>query len=102
ALAQNWHDTLAAAPPERIPALLRGAARRRDQHPQRLVAIAADLAGTVAALADYDAGAENPELVSGAAVREGKLAFVFAGNGAQWPAMGRYAYHASPAFRAAV
>jgi acyl transferase domain-containing protein/NADPH:quinone reductase-like Zn-dependent oxidoreductase/acyl carrier protein len=101
-LAQSWRDTLAAAPPEHAAALLRGAARRRDQQPQRLVALGADQGETVAALADYAAGAETPAVITGTAVRDGKLAFVFAGNGAQWPAMGRDAYRASAAFRNAV
>jgi phthiocerol/phenolphthiocerol synthesis type-I polyketide synthase C len=101
-LAQNWHDTLAAAPAERAPALLRAVARCRDQHPQRLVALGEDQAGMVAALADFIAEADSPAVITGTAVREGKVAFVFSGNGAQWPGMGRYAYHASPAFREAV
>ena len=41
-------------------------------------------------------------MVSGTALREAKLAFVFSGNGAQWPEMARGAYRASAAFRAAV
>ena len=102
ALAQNWHDTLAAAPAERVPALLRAVARRRDQHPQRLVALGEDQAETVAALADFIAGADSPAAIAGTAVRDGKLAFVFSGNGAQWPEMGRQTYHASPAFREAI
>ena len=101
-LAQRWHDRLAEAAPEETPALLRSVARRRDQHPQRLVALGADRAETVAALADFTAGADHPAVIAGTAVREGKLAFVFAGNGAQWSGMGRDAYHASAAFRAAV
>jgi phthiocerol/phenolphthiocerol synthesis type-I polyketide synthase C len=101
-LAQNWHDTLVTAPAERTPALLRATARRRDQHPQRLVALAEDQAGLIAALAGFNAEAESPAVITGTAVREGKVAFVFSGNGAQWPGMGRSAYHASPAFRAAV
>ena len=102
ALAQSWHDTLAAAPAEHAPALLRAVARRRDQHPQRLVALGEDQAETVAALADFIAGADNPAAITGTAVRDGKLAFVFSGNGAQWPGMGRQTYHASPAFREAI
>jgi len=102
ALAQSWHDLLAAAPAEGAPALLRAGARHRDQHPQRLVALGEDRGGTIAALGDFIAGAENPAIITGTAVRDGKVAFVFSGNGAQWPAMGRYAYHASPAFREAV
>ncbi len=102
ALAQTWHETLATAPPERASALLRAVARRRDQHPQRLVALGETPAETVAALADFISGADSSEVISGTAVRDGKLAFVFSGNGAQWPEMGRQTYHASPAFRAVV
>ena len=102
ALAQRWHDTLAAAPAERASLLLRAAARRRDQHPERLVALGDTREETVAALADFVAGAETPSVVTGTAVRDGKLAFVFSGNGAQWPEMGCETYRASPDFRAAV
>src|SRR5216684_4004905 len=102
ALAQSWHDALAATPAERAPALLRAGARRRDQHPQRLVALGEDQAGMIAALGDFIADSDSPAVITGTAVREGKVAFVFSGNGAQWPGMGRYAYHASPAFREAI
>ena len=102
ALAQSWCDTLAAAPAERAPGLLRAAARRRDHHPQRLVALGADRDETLAALGDFIAGGETPAIIAGTAAREGKLAFVFAGNGAQFPGMGRHAYQANPAFRAAI
>ena len=102
ALAQSWHHTLAAAPVERTPALLRAGARCRDQHPQRLVALGEDQAGMIAALGDFIAGADSPAVITGTAVRDGKVAFVFSGNGAQWPGMGRYAYHASSAFREVV
>lgn len=101
-LAQKWRDTIAAAPPGRVPSILRAAARRRDQHPQRLVALTESLAETIAALDDFVAGAENPAVLHGTALREGKLAFVFAGNGAQWPDMGREAHRANPDFRECV
>ncbi|HEV8680877.1 MAG TPA: acyltransferase domain-containing protein, partial [Stellaceae bacterium] len=90
------------APPERAPVLLRAAARRRDQHPQRLVALGDNKTEILAALADFVAGAETPAAISGTAVRDGKLAFVFSGNGAQWPEMGRQTYHVSAAFRTAI
>jgi len=102
ALAEGWSERLAATPSARAPALVRAGARRREQHPQRLVALDADRDGALDALAEFIAGADTSAIVTGTAVREGKLAFVFAGNGAQWPGMGRYAYHANPAFRAAV
>ena len=101
-LARTLARRLAAAAPEEVGPLLRSAARRRDHHPQRLVALGADRAETVAALADFAAGADNPAVSTGTALRDGKLAFVFAGNGAQWPGMGRDAYQASAAFRDAV
>ncbi len=102
ALAQSWHEALTAAPPDEAPALLRAVARRRDQHPERLVALGEDHDEIATALADFVAGADNPAVVTGTAVRDGKLAFVYAGNGAQWAEMGRQTYDASPAFRAAV
>src|SRR5229473_1299296 len=101
ALAQSWRETLAGTPAERAPALLRAAARRRDHHPQRLVVPTERQADTVAALGDFIAGADSA-VVSGTAVRDGKLAFVFAGNGAQWPGMAREAYRTSAAFRDAL
>jgi acyl transferase domain-containing protein/NADPH:quinone reductase-like Zn-dependent oxidoreductase/acyl carrier protein len=102
ALAESWHDALSAAPPGDAPALLRGAARCRDQHPERLVALGADQDEIVAALADFVTGTDNPAAVAGTAVRDGRLAFVYAGNGAQWATMGRQTYDASAAFRVAV
>src|ERR1051325_5991983 len=101
ALARSWHDTLAATPPERAPSVLR-AARRRDHHAQRLVAFGDDIAETVASLGEFVAGAANPAVVTGTALRDSKLAFVFSGNGAQWPGMGSKVYRASAAFRAAI
>src|SRR5438132_1534712 len=101
ALAQSWRDTLAGTPAEQAPALLRAAARRRDHHPQRLVVPTERQADTVAALGDFIAGAEIA-VVSGTAVRDGKLAFVFAGNGAQWSGMAQQAYCASAVFRDAI
>src|SRR5205814_7017202 len=76
-------------------------ARRRDHHTERLVVLGAEPAQTVAALGDFLAGADG-EAVAGTALREGKLAFVFSGNGAQWPGMARNAYQTSAAFREAV
>jgi acyl transferase domain-containing protein/NADPH:quinone reductase-like Zn-dependent oxidoreductase/acyl carrier protein/NADP-dependent 3-hydroxy acid dehydrogenase YdfG len=101
-LAQRWQATLAAATPERVPAMVRAAARGRDHHGERLVVLAGTPAATAAALADFAAGAEHPALVAGTAVRDGRLAFAFSGNGAQWPEMGRDAWRTSAAFRDAV
>ncbi|HEX6442119.1 MAG TPA: SDR family NAD(P)-dependent oxidoreductase, partial [Stellaceae bacterium] len=101
-LAQRWRETLAATPPKGAPALLRAAARRRDHHAQRLVALGENSAETLAALDEYLAGVANPAVITGTALRSGNLCFVFSGNGAQWPAMGSAIYRASAAFRAAI
>jgi len=101
ALAQEWRGRLSALPPAALPARLRAAARRRDQHAHRLVAFAEDAGALAAALDGFVAG-EAGSAVCGTALREGRLAFVYAGNGAQWPGMGRLAYRASAAFRDAV
>ena len=100
-LAQSWRQTLAGAPAGRVPGLLRAAARHRDHHPQRLVAPGAAQAEIVAALDDFVTG-ESRAAVSGSALRDGRLAFVFSGNGAQWPGMARSTYHASTRFREAI
>jgi len=100
-LARSWRQTLAGTSSERVPSLLRAAARRRDHHPQRLVVFGADQAEMLAALGDFAAG-EQSAAVAGSALREGKLAFVFSGNGAQWPGMAQSAYRTNAAFREAV
>ena len=101
-LARGWCGTLAAAPAERVPDLLRGAARGRDHHPHRLVALGRDPGATARLLAGFLDGAAAPSVVTGTALAEGKLAFVFSGNGAQFPGMGRGAWHGNAAFRAAI
>ena len=53
-------------------------------------------------LADFLDGSPAPGVITGTAVREDKLAFVFSGNGAQFPGMGRDALRTNAAFRAAV
>ena len=100
-LAAGWRMRLAAATDKKLPGLLRAAARGRDHHRERLAAVGADGAAVAAALEDFLEGRAEPELAAGTAV-EGKLAFVFSGNGAQFPGMGRAAWHANAAFRSAV
>jgi acyl transferase domain-containing protein/acyl carrier protein len=98
ALVREWRATLAATPAERQLRLVRAAARHRDQHPHRLVVLGDDPA---TAFDDFLAGRANPAVAAGVASRGG-LAFVYSGNGAQFPGMGQAAYRASAAFRDAV
>ena len=101
-LVQRWCTTLAEIPAERAPMMLRAAARGRDQHPHRLVALARDPAAATGMLAGILDDEPTPSVVTGSGVRDRKLAFVFSGNGAQFAGMGRDALQTSAAFRAAI
>ncbi|HEY1794715.1 MAG TPA: SDR family NAD(P)-dependent oxidoreductase [Stellaceae bacterium] len=87
---------------ELTPARLRAAARNRDCHEHRLVALGRDADDIAAVLDEFLADPTISSAVTGTALREGKLAFAFSGNGAQFADMGRGAYRASAAFRAAI
>ena len=101
-LADSWRVSLARLPSERALPLLRAAARGRDQHPHRLIAFAPDPGAMAHSLAGFLADDAPPLLLAGAAVREGALAFVFSGNGAQFVGMGRAALLGNATFRGAV
>src|SRR5207248_123347 len=101
-LVQNWRTVLAEISPERAPMLLRAAARGRDHHPHRLVALSQSPAATAQTLGGFLNDEPSPFLIAGTGVREGKLAFVFSGNGAQFAGMGRDALRSNAAFRGAI
>ena len=101
-LVRSWCCTLARTPGERATVLVRAAARKRDHHAHRLVALGKDQARTAEMLADFLNGAPAPGVITDTGVREDKLAFVFSGNGAQFPGMGRDAFRTNAVFRAAV
>src|SRR5438105_5579144 len=101
-LVRSWCTTLAEVPAERAPTMLRAAARGRDHHTHRLIALSRDPAATVQTLAGFLDGEPSPFLIAGTAVREGMLAFVFSGNGAQFAGMGRDALHNNAVFRGAI
>jgi acyl transferase domain-containing protein/acyl carrier protein len=100
-LVRCWSSTLATTPSERVPVLIRAAARKRDHHTHRLIALERDQA-TARTLSDFLDGYPAAGVITGMAVREDKLAFVFSGNGAQFPGMGRVALRTNAVFRAAV
>ncbi|WP_176444344.1 type I polyketide synthase [Rhodococcoides kyotonense] len=84
-------DTLDADPTVSLPALARTLAVRRSHFERRAVVVARDrseLRGGVVALAQ---GGKSPYLVQGLepALRSGKVAFVFPGQGSQWAGMAR-------------
>lgn len=101
-LAQAWQNALADRSAETLAPLLRGAARLRDHHPHRLAvsgAAAADMAATLAAWLDNEPGAHSGDRAESGHAAHGRLAFVFSGNGSQWPGMASDATAHSAAFR---
>src|SRR5271166_2044006 len=101
-LVRSWSAVLTEIPAERVPERLRAAARGRDHHEHRLVALAREPTAASKMLADFLEGVSTPALITGTGVRDSKLAFVFSGNGAQFPGMGRGALRGNAVFRAAV
>src|SRR4029077_2184794 len=59
-------------------------------------------AATVGMLADFLDGNPTQGVITDTGVREDKLAFVFSGNGTQFPGMGRDALRTNAVFRGAV
>jgi phthiocerol/phenolphthiocerol synthesis type-I polyketide synthase C len=101
-LVRSWRGALATVPDHRISGAVRAAARRRDHHPYRLVALGGDRTANASLLDSFLDDTPASDLVAGTAVSGAKLAFVFSGNGAQFPEMGRAALRANPTFRSAV
>jgi acyl transferase domain-containing protein/NADPH:quinone reductase-like Zn-dependent oxidoreductase/acyl carrier protein len=101
-LARSWCGILNRLPADRAPLVARAAVRGRDNHMYRLVALAREPAAVVGALADFLNDEPSTSVMTGTAVRDGKLAFVFSGNGAQFINMGRDALRTSASFRAAI
>ncbi|MFE0461517.1 SDR family NAD(P)-dependent oxidoreductase [Kitasatospora sp. NPDC058965] len=91
-----------AAGTERLADTAHSLVTSRAALPHRAVVLAADRAGAVAALRAVADGAEHPGAVTGTAAAEGLTAFLFSGQGAQRPGMGRELYAAYPVFAEAL
>ncbi len=99
-LAGAYAQSVAQSSDPEVSKLASGVAHRR-QHMSLRVAVCASDSDTVgAALSDYAASRENDHLVAGNVVAgDAPVAFVYSGNGSQWPGMGRAAYRNNNAFR---
>ena len=99
-LAARYAERLEGAQPHEVQIIASAAAHRRDMLPNRLAVTSKAPGEIVTALKRFAAKeADTPGLVVGSAVeRSAPVAFVYSGNGSQWPGMGRAAYRANATF----
>lgn len=100
ALARQYADRLAGSDPVETRKIVAACGHRRELLPERLVVPFGEwdaLIRTLEEAADGRAGSSGSEA---AVARAAPVAFVFSGNGSQWPGMGRSAYEADALFRA--
>jgi acyl transferase domain-containing protein/NADPH:quinone reductase-like Zn-dependent oxidoreductase/acyl carrier protein/short-subunit dehydrogenase len=99
ALAARMKTRLTGADAAEGAAIANVCAYGRERMTHRLVTAADDPAGQAAALGDWLAGRPAALAEGRAAAQGGKTLFLYSGNGAQYPGMGRAAHKGDAAFR---
>ena len=90
ALAQRYLPLVSAATPAALGSLCAGAARARAHHEYRVAVVAADQAALVAGITAFLDDVTHPGVYSGrSGLMPPRVAFVFPGQGSQWPGMVR-------------
>ncbi|MFG3410368.1 SDR family NAD(P)-dependent oxidoreductase, partial [Streptomyces sp. NPDC048142] len=74
----------------------------RTAFEERAVILGTGATDRAAALAAVAAGQDHPDVITGSAARAGRTAFLFTGQGAQYPGMGKELYGEHPVFAAAL
>ncbi len=77
-------------------------AARRARHPHSAVVLASTPRSAADRLAELTRGEPADGAARGLAATDGRIVFVFSGNGSQWPGMGADLVEAEPVFRAAI
>ena len=94
------HDEQEQFPMKQIAAT---AAARRKHHEHRVAVVGSTVEELASHLTSWLEGLPDPNISSGADVADKpKVVFAFAGQGSQWPGMGRRLLDTQPAFKAAV
>jgi len=106
-LARSYSARLKGVGLDSFRRIVAATGHRRERHSKRLAVPLGASKSMIQALniAAEEAGGSpkisSPHLAIGSAIeREGAVAFIFSGNGSQWPGMGREAFEANIAFRA--
>ncbi|MGW2598850.1 SDR family NAD(P)-dependent oxidoreductase [Streptomyces klenkii] len=84
----GWADHLAADARASFYDTAFTACRRRAHHEHRLALLATDPQEAAAALRAVAEGSAAPATATATAVQQGRMGFVFSGNGSQWAGMG--------------
>ncbi|MGB0504906.1 MAG: type I polyketide synthase [Pikeienuella sp.] len=101
-LVQEWRTLLQQSDDSVAAELINNVAYRRESSAHTLVVSADNSDEAENALADWNNGRPNAAYASGLRpAAGGTTAFVFSGNGAQWPGMGQSLYEHDNDFRAA-
>lgn len=99
-LATSYASSVAQSSDADASGLASGIAHRRQHMSQRIVVCSTDSKAVSAVLSDYANAKDNDLLITGTVVaNDAPVAFVYSGNGSQWPGMGRSAYKNSRIFR---
>ena len=98
-LAGAYGDYLAKNPECAIADVCHSAAVGRSPLPYRLAFPCGDSVTAQGLLSSFASGDRRPETISGRVRRDGKIALLFTGQGAQYPGMGRTLYETEPVFR---
>ncbi len=100
ALAQRYADHLDAAPSDALADVCASAAIGRSHLPLRSLLVAPDRAGMAAQLRELARGEGTMARGTASAAGRVRVAFLFTGQGAQYPGMGRELDASEPVFRA--
>jgi acyl transferase domain-containing protein/NADPH:quinone reductase-like Zn-dependent oxidoreductase/short-subunit dehydrogenase/acyl carrier protein len=103
AAAQDMADWLAQREDLSLHDIAQAAAQHRDWHKHRAIVFADDRPQAAAQLAEFARQGRARAVAAGRALDQpGEPVFVYSGNGAQWPGMGRTLLEEDASFRAAV
>jgi phthiocerol/phenolphthiocerol synthesis type-I polyketide synthase C len=101
-LAGTYATSVSQSSDAEVAKLASAIAHRRQHMGLRIAVCSSDSKVVSAALSDYAEAKDNDALITGNVVaNDAPVAFVYSGNGSQWPGMGRVAYRNNKVFREA-